>query len=91
VDDYLAGQDDLDKWRLSFGDPDILLNQRLISERCASHIIATRGQPRESKAAVFSGCLGMSFCGQPGTDERAGSPCNRSVLVSQYLAFKGLG
>ncbi len=25
------GQDDLDKWRLSFGDSDVLLNQRLIS------------------------------------------------------------
>src|SRR5208337_1113142 len=91
ADDYLAGQDHLDKWRLSFGDPDILLNQRLISERCASQIIAPRGQPREFKSAVFPGCLGSPFFGQPGTGERAGRPCNRSVLVSQHLALEDMG
>ena len=86
----LAGQDDLDEWRLSFGDSDILLNQRLISERCASQIIATRDQPREFKAAPFPGCSGSPFFGQAGTDECAGCPCYRSVFVSQHLALKGL-
>src|SRR5208337_971798 len=32
ANDDLAGQDDLDKWRLSFADLDTLLNHRLISE-----------------------------------------------------------
>jgi hypothetical protein len=71
ANDFLARQNDLYEWRLSFIDRDSFLDHRLIPERGAGQIVATGDKSREFKAALFSSCSVQPSFAQAWTGECA--------------------